>query len=581
MAQQRFYVKVPYEERKIIKGYNARWDDIRKQWYLTDADTARLVFEKYPQYNTGYANGIGFTGFEWDFGGKYADIFDEMLVNAQRIIREEYEENRQIEELALEDGEITLEEREYAKPFDADDFTEEINQLAYHMMCRAAEIPVEPILVCKDNPMSLAMVDKDKVKAEFEEKYGFKIKKVGEPREANISDIFNQENFDGLKLILNKQYFKAMVELHKNSNYSCKNCSMVLGKNPEVTCTRGERFWRSISRITDKPLEQNAFSKPYSIFAPNFSEFTDKDKLLEMIDYKYNNIYGSAFFRRDKKQEQEEETAELLAQLEETGTASMVIDFSLISVYDIQQTFGCKFSELDDDFKQSIKDYIAKQSEKNDDKRYNKKVHDKMEKQAEGEQPVYKRAHEKLLDDLELPDIDFADACDILDIVAQEKGCKGDFICPIVPTDNDLDADMFMQKVYKYCAEILTDMPTSVLGIKSFSSSDLQLDLETVIAAANICEKFGITDYTDIANERTFYLLGAKSNLEHMQEGDASYMQRTCFVCGKGRMETFADAFDRADKLSKDIMSKFIEHYDKFKEQNKAKTIARKPIEKE
>lgn len=562
--KDKYYFNVPFKHKDEIKNIGGKWDSFAKQWYLEDIDKANQFLKEHPTYAPAYHSGVSFKTFEWDFGKEYEEVLKYMHETAENIIRDDYIENQEIEEAEFLDGTVT--KRKYDKPFDPQNFKKEIDALTYSLMCKAAEIPKSPIVVFKDEFVDTSKLDKDELAEMLTQRYGFKIKEIDGVQPAQTEDIFEQEYFDGLKAILNKQFYERLMKLHINTGYSCKNCSMILLRNPEATFTRGKTFMEALEGYSGVQKTQEPYKRAFAIYAPHTTSVDIQDgeeEAKKLVDKILTDRYGK-YISDERKQEKQAEYDEICELLDKQGRAEVVDSFSLVNVYDIKDVYGVTFDQLPDLIAEKASE---KAGEKSYDTKFKNKLQAQLNKDSEPVSPFKQSAKDRLLQQFEIQGQDYSEKTDLVIKVLDGKGYERQLQAfPFGKGENNSEDAVLEDVIIQYCYETLSLAPQTIVGVKTFDvSAGNTLELETLTAASIICEKLGMPRLTEYTTKRMWDLLGENTSLERCKAAP----ERTAeiMLSGKGRMESFSCAFDKGVALAKDFVKCYQKEHLALREQ--------------
>ena len=434
--------------------------------------------------------------FDFTSVREYYDIAREIAVNN---IREEYEENQEIEEAdildAIDSGEIEDESeyaRKYDKPFNETDFLAKIKSETNKLMLAAAEIPRNVVVTVKGD-VNPSEFDRNALLSLISEKYGFTAIDIEKQKAPSYTAILKQNTFDNIGKMMNDNDYKTFLHLKDNlKNYSANNIAMVYGQYPDAEAVKTLKAWGKAERSV------NSGEKGIMIWSPVITEMkTEKavDKYIENHDW----IYDTDQKKTDKKKE-------LMDDIAKYGSASELSGYKPMYVYDVKQTHS-RDPEHD-----NLEEFI----------RLDKPLNERMDNSSQINTIIY----------------------DVIE--------KGGFIAQT----NKGDSEGMYQTIKAYCDAVMSESPESVSGIKSNIPSQGKLaELETLVAAGLICENIGIPDALDKVQFEMTKLLD-------IGDAFSSEKAFKNAVEGGGRHDLFKKAFDRGSALSAQFGKEFDKEYE-------------------
>jgi len=443
---------------------------------------------------------------EFDFSQN--PLYEKAQELALQTVSEMYRENQQeeLEEMQemLENGEIDDAEEydgDYLDDFKPENFQNEIDKYTAQYMRNALNIPDKFVIEfpevktkdVKDSENAYRSITDEQLRTAIEEKYHVPLKAMPVHDKATPSEILSQMTYDNLDSMLDTKSFNAFLELKNNiSKYSVNNIAMIYGQKPDASAVAGFNAWKN-----DYGRSIIKGESGLAIWQPSFKTMKTEKEIDKWVDSRYK--YESDSFREDKRDE-------LKKQLAAKGTAQDLYGFTIGYVFDISQT-----ESIDKSKENKLQTLLDSQKPLGADCMFYEEVVVSMQT-AMGE-----------------------------DADRSEKILKS----------GKSEQDKLLAVVKDYAEYILSEKPSSVVGIRGMESEKGAVhEMEVLIAASLICKHIGIEADEKLSADLAIAMDKAIDGTEGMTTG---------------RHEIFKKAFDRGDKLSR----QFIKEFDKEFEQQK------------
>ena len=462
----------------------------------------------------------------FEFDKRMPEIYDEAYKKAYEIEKDELIEDMELEGIEDYDADQIMKSDEHQR---------NVKYMANKMIFDAAEIPYTIVVTFKGD-LKLEQVSDEMIAKQIREKYGLEVVSF-EKDYPHAEDILRQKTADSVGKVFESGDYKTFLKIKENlKNYSFNNTCMVYCQYPDAQAVKGFKAWKEFDREVVKG------SKAIEIWCPSFiklstEEQVDKyiDRIMPLRKITFRDMNGNITeIRNANESARANKKKEIMDCIETKGSYERLTGYRTGRVFDIMQT-----------------QYIDPQTGKPD--------------------PDNDNLEEILNRDKKLRS-ELADAKNVVDAVNDTLLARNLlFKCKSENSEDVYNA------VYRYAKDILSNDPSSVMGIKSTEISKGALaETEVLVATGLICEHIGIEDGLDKAGLKMTEQLQPNEALK-----SASSFKRYLEEGAEGRKIIFKKAFDRGSALA----AEFNKEYDKnlseiLKLNSKEKNVEKESIER-
>ena len=265
-------------------------------------------------------------GIKWEIKDNEKEIHDEIMEQKNKayadFLQLKAEEDEDLKKAGLP---LDSDDREYttfAEYFREDMVKDELIE-------RNLGLPKKCVLDIDETTAS----DKDAVKEALKDKYGYEANDYTYIDKARSSEIARQNIIDSVQDIINKDDFKAYVQLTANfRNYSYNNKLLVYSSKPDATMVKTMQTWkRDYERNISKGSTQIWILTPHMKV---FEKASDMDKMLSFIaEHNKKNKGGYFYISKSEKEKAIED-------LQNGNKVEFLQYFGTMPVFDVSDTYG-------------------------------------------------------------------------------------------------------------------------------------------------------------------------------------------------------------------------------------------------